>query len=76
MALFGKRAIAYILDFFVVSAFMWIFSYLAYFFNAIFIPYLIPIKSTINPAVLPGYALLTLEIVWIMLCSCFKSLSI
>ena len=32
MALFGKRAVAYILDFFVVSAFMWIFSYLAYFF--------------------------------------------
>ena len=32
MALFGKRAVAYILDFFVVSAFMWIFSYFAYFF--------------------------------------------
>lgn len=32
MALFGKRVVAYILDFFVVSAFMWIFSYLAYFF--------------------------------------------
>ena len=32
MGLFLKRTIAYILDFFVVSAFMWIFSYLAYFF--------------------------------------------
>ena len=32
MALFLKRAIAYILDFFVVSAFMWIISYFAYFF--------------------------------------------
>lgn len=32
MGLFGKRVVAYILDFFVVSAFMWIFSYLAYFF--------------------------------------------
>lgn len=32
MNLFVKRAIAYILDFFVVSAFMWIFSYFAYFF--------------------------------------------
>ncbi len=31
MSLFVKRLIAYILDFFVVSAFMWIFSYLAYF---------------------------------------------
>ena len=31
MNLFLKRVIAYILDFFVVSAFMWIFSYLAYF---------------------------------------------
>ena len=27
-----KRAVAYILDFFVVSAFMWIISYFAYFF--------------------------------------------
>ena len=32
MNLFTKRVIAYILDFFVVSAFMWIFSYFAYFF--------------------------------------------
>ena len=32
MDLFGKRAVAYILDFFVVSAFMWIISYFAYFF--------------------------------------------
>lgn len=32
MGLFLKRTIAYILDFFVVSAFMWIFSYFAYFF--------------------------------------------
>ena len=32
MGLFGKRVVAYILDFFVVSAFMWIFSYFAYFF--------------------------------------------
>ena len=32
MDLFGKRAVAYILDFFVVSAFMWILSYFAYFF--------------------------------------------
>ena len=32
MDLFGKRVVAYILDFFVVSAFMWIFSYFAYFF--------------------------------------------
>ena len=32
MNLFFKRTIAYILDFFVVSAFMWIFSYFAYFF--------------------------------------------
>ena len=32
MDLFGKRVVAYILDFFVVSAFMWIISYFAYFF--------------------------------------------
>ena len=32
MNLFLKRTIAYILDFFVVSAFMWIVSYFAYFF--------------------------------------------
>ena len=32
MDLFGKRVVAYILDFFVVSAFMWIVSYFAYFF--------------------------------------------
>ena len=32
MDLFLKRTIAYILDFFVVSAFMWIISYFAYFF--------------------------------------------
>ena len=32
MGLFLKRTIAYILDFFVVSAFMWIVSYFAYFF--------------------------------------------
>ena len=32
MDLFLKRVIAYILDFFVVSAFMWIISYFAYFF--------------------------------------------
>lgn len=32
MNLFLKRVIAYILDFFVISAFMWIFSYFAYFF--------------------------------------------
>ena len=32
MNLFIRRVIAYILDFFVVSAFMWIFSYFAYFF--------------------------------------------
>ena len=32
MSLFLKRTIAYILDFFVVSAFMWIVSYFAYFF--------------------------------------------
>ena len=32
MGLFLKRTIAYILDFFVVSAFMWILSYFAYFF--------------------------------------------
>ena len=32
MGLFLKRTIAYILDFFVVSAFMWIISYFAYFF--------------------------------------------
>lgn len=32
MNLFGKRVVAYILDFFVVSAFMWIISYFAYFF--------------------------------------------
>lgn len=32
MNLFLKRTIAYILDFFVVSAFMWIISYFAYFF--------------------------------------------
>ncbi|MBQ6138758.1 MAG: RDD family protein [Methanobrevibacter sp.] len=32
MDLFGKRVVAYILDFFVVSAFMWILSYFAYFF--------------------------------------------
>ena len=32
MDLFLKRTIAYILDFFVVSAFMWIVSYFAYFF--------------------------------------------
>ena len=31
MDLFLKRTIAYILDFFVVSAFMWIISYFAYF---------------------------------------------
>ena len=31
MSLFLKRTIAYILDFFVVSAFMWIISYFAYF---------------------------------------------
>ena len=31
MDLFGKRVVAYILDFFVVSAFMWIISYFAYF---------------------------------------------
>ena len=31
MGLFLKRTIAYILDFFVVSAFMWIISYFAYF---------------------------------------------
>ncbi|WP_297980172.1 RDD family protein [uncultured Methanobrevibacter sp.] len=31
MNLFMKRVIAYVLDFFVVSAFMWILSYLAYF---------------------------------------------
>ena len=31
MGLFAKRAGAYIIDFFVVSAFMWILSYLAYF---------------------------------------------
>ena len=31
MNLFLKRTIAYILDFFVVSAFMWIISYFAYF---------------------------------------------
>lgn len=31
MDLFLKRVIAYILDFFVVSAFMWIFAYIAYF---------------------------------------------
>ena len=31
MGLFLKRTIAYILDFFVVSAFMWIVSYFAYF---------------------------------------------
>ena len=31
MNLFGKRVVAYILDFFVVSAFMWIISYFAYF---------------------------------------------
>lgn len=31
MNMFLKRTIAYVLDFFVVSAFMWIFSYLAYF---------------------------------------------
>ncbi|SFL81022.1 RDD family protein [Methanobrevibacter olleyae] len=32
MDLFLKRVVAYILDFFVVSAFMWIISYFAYFF--------------------------------------------
>lgn len=32
MGLFKKRAYAYIIDFFVVSAFMWILAYIAYFF--------------------------------------------
>lgn len=31
MGLFKKRAYAYIIDFFVVSAFMWILAYIAYF---------------------------------------------
>lgn len=51
VSIFSRRVIAYVLDFFVVSAFMWIVSYLCYIiFNPVnvygvyqFFPYVVPI---------------------------------
>ena len=67
-SVFTRRVIAYILDFFVVSAFMWIVSYLCYYFMN---PYEIHTVYQYFPYVVP-----VLIMVYFVVCEKFKSATV
>ena len=67
-SVFSRRVVAYIIDFFVVSAFMWIVSYICYFFMN---PYNVYTVYQYFPYVVP-----VLIMIYFVLCEKFKSATV